>query len=81
MNPKSLNDKRYWLWRGKCQSCNETTDYTCEKKKSEGVGLTWEQFYKVVAEYYAPRKWMHCEHCDAYALMDVIAMSMKPPND
>lgn len=79
MKPKSLNDKRSWLWRAKCRNCGKTTDYACQKKgESEHSGLTWEEFYKVVADNYAPAKWGHCEHCHAESLMDVIAMSPRP---
>jgi hypothetical protein len=70
--PKSLFNRKFWKYRGRCRNCGFAGEWLVEKS-----GMDWDMFYRLHRDY---TNWLNeCENCKEMAMFDLVAFSPCPP--
>lgn len=65
-------DKHYWIYRGRCRNCQQTTDWMVSKTTQ-----SWDSFRSGLWQN-AILTLHPCQKCNAHAVFDLVGMSQNP---
>ncbi len=68
--PKSLKDKKYYRYAGKCRHCGRREEWVVDRS-----GMDYASFYRVTRDNHFPAFICHCEGCGNQAVFDLTAIS------